>query len=140
MKKSNSFKMHVWLFILFFFAGIFNGFSQEKDNSWVPPPSAEAVVNPYKDSIQLLPHAQKIYLSNCSPCHGKNGKGDGPQAVTCTPSPADHTSDKVQNQSDGSMFWKIARGHTPMVSFKKTVTEAERWELVLYIRSLVKKQ
>jgi hypothetical protein len=43
----------------------------------------------------------------------------------------------VQQQSDGTLFWKITNGNARhgMPSFSK-LPELERWQLVLYIRTL----
>ena len=44
----------------------------------------------------------------------------------------------VQQQSDGTLFWKITNGNLAhgMPSFSK-LPEAQRWQLVLYIRTLM---
>lgn len=34
---------------------------------------------------------KEMYASYCAPCHGRNGKGDGPAAVALTPKPTDLT-------------------------------------------------
>jgi hypothetical protein len=41
-------------------------------------------------------------------------------AVTLKPKPADLTSPGVNNQSDGSFYYKITTGNPPMASYKKT--------------------
>jgi len=43
----------------------------------------------------------------------------------------------VQQQSDGTLFWKITNGNAGrgMPSFSK-LPELQRWQLVLYIRNL----
>jgi hypothetical protein len=43
----------------------------------------------------------------------------------------------VQSQSDGALFWKITNGNPDrgMPSFSR-LPELQRWQLVLYIRSL----
>ena len=51
--------------------------------------------------------------------------------------PADWTSDKVQKQTDGEIFWKLSNGRGAMPPWK-SLPEKERWELVSYIRSLKK--
>ena len=41
---------------------------------------------------------------NCVSFHGAKGKGDGPAAVALNPKPADWTSAKVRDESDGELF------------------------------------
>jgi mono/diheme cytochrome c family protein len=105
---------------------------------WVAPKDAQAVKNPMTSTAPLLADAKVLYTSNCGPCHGEKGKGDGPAAQGLSPKPADHTSAVVQSESDGSLFWKLSEGHNPMPAYKKVFTEQQRWALVLYIRTLAK--
>ena len=105
---------------------------------WNAPASANALKNPLAGNTSVLKDAKILYVNTCSPCHGKNGKGDGPAAASLNPKPADHTSAAVQSETDGSLFWKIGDGHTPMPAYKNSLTDNQRWELVNYIRSLAK--
>jgi mono/diheme cytochrome c family protein len=101
---------------------------------WTAPPEAKATKNPEKG----VGNAKKSVETNCVSCHGAGGKGDGVAAAALPAKPADWTSDKVQSQSDGEIFWKISNGRGPMPPWKH-LPDKERWELVNYIRSLKKK-
>ncbi|MBS1602680.1 MAG: cytochrome c [Bacteroidetes bacterium] len=105
---------------------------------WVAPKDAQSIKNPLVSSPQALAEAKTLYTANCGPCHGEKGKGDGPAAQGLNPKPADHTSAIVQNESDGSLFWKLSEGHNPMPAYNKVFTDQQRWELILYIRSLAR--
>jgi mono/diheme cytochrome c family protein len=105
---------------------------------WVAPNDAANAHNPLTASPTVLADARTIYVANCGPCHGDKGRGDGPAAQALTPKPADHSSALVQNESDGSLFWKLSEGRNPMPSYKKVFTDQQRWELILYIRTLSK--
>jgi len=105
---------------------------------WVTPKTAELVSNPVVSSSAVLADAKKLYITNCAPCHGEKGKGDGPAAQALTPKPADHTSVLVQSETDGSLFWKLSQGRNPMPSYKTILSDQQRWELVCYIRTLAK--
>jgi mono/diheme cytochrome c family protein len=37
------------------------------------------------------------------------------------------------------LFYKISEGNSPMPPYKASLTEAQRWDLVDYIRTLAKK-
>ena len=37
--------------------------------------------------------------------------------------------------TDGELFYKLSQGRKPMPSFKKRLTEDQRWRLVLLLRS-----
>ena len=111
-------------------------FSQSK--TFPSPPSANALVNPVRGNSGATAEGKKIYELYCVTCHGKKGKGDGIAAPGLSKRPADHTSDFVQKQTDGALYWIITEGNNPMPTYKTTLTEAQRWEVVNYIRTLAK--
>jgi mono/diheme cytochrome c family protein len=106
--------------------------------AWSAPAGAADQKNPVVANPSILAEAKVLYAANCGPCHGEKGRGDGPAAQGLTPKPADHSSTLVQNESDGSLFWKMSEGKTPMPAYGKVFTDQQRWELVCYIRSLAK--
>jgi mono/diheme cytochrome c family protein len=104
---------------------------------WIVPEAAKQVVNPLKPSQSDLAAARKLYVDKCAECHGDTGKGDGPQGRTYDPPPKDLTDAAHMNSvSDGELFYKITEGHRPMPAFRKRLTEEQRWQLVLFLRSL----
>ena len=104
---------------------------------WIVPEAAKQVPNPLRPSQANLPLARSWYLDKCAECHGESGKGDGPQARMYDPLPADLSDAQRMNSiSDGELFYKISEGHRPMPGFKKRFTEEQRWQLVLFLRSL----
>jgi len=54
--------------------------------------------------------------------------------------PADFTDAHMMGEmTDGEIFYKITEGRKPMPSFKKRMTEEQRWQLVNYVRTFVPK-
>ncbi|MBI4637206.1 MAG: cytochrome c [Candidatus Rokubacteria bacterium] len=100
---------------------------------WAAPADAKAAKNPVKG----IGGGKKSVETNCASCHGSSGKGDGPAASALPTKPADWTSAKVQAQTDGELFWKIANGRGAMPPWKH-LPDKERWEIVNYIRTLKK--
>ena len=47
------------------------------------------------------------------------------------------TLEKIQKQSDGVIYWKIANGRSPMPGYG-SLTPTQRWDLVNYVRTLKK--
>lgn len=102
------------------------------------PASADGIKNPLKgDEASLIP-GKKIYTQLCVTCHGDKGKGDGIAAPGLPVRPADHTSDFVQKQTDGALFWIITAGNKTMPAYKTALTATQRWQVINYIRTLAK--
>jgi mono/diheme cytochrome c family protein len=109
-----------------------------QSKTWVAPKEAVEVKNPLAGNTEILPYAKVVYTTYCGPCHGSKGKGDGVAAAGLQKKPADHSSDYVQQQTDGALFWMISTGRNPMPTYKALLTDNQRWELVNYIRTLAK--
>jgi len=108
----------------------------QKDKPWVVPEEAKKRKNPLAGSESTLKAAMGIYMDECAQCHGERGKGDGPEAAMHDPSPSDITDTRhMSTVTDGEIFYQISEGRKPMPSFKKRLTEDQRWGLVLLVRS-----
>jgi mono/diheme cytochrome c family protein len=103
---------------------------------WIAPKYADKLKNPLEGDAKAAKEGKSIYTVNCASCHGNKGEGNGPAAAALNPKPKNLTSEKVQSQTDGAIFWKITTGNPPMVSWQKVLTEKQRWSLVDYIRQI----
>jgi len=110
--------------------------SMQQSTEWIAPASAGTVKNPVAPNEQSIAAGKVIYTKNCYDCHGKKGKGDGPKSGDLDKSPKDFTKELFQKQTDGTIFWKITEGRKPMASFKKDLTEEQRWQVLNYVRTL----
>jgi mono/diheme cytochrome c family protein len=95
--------------------------------------------NPVPANANTIALGQKLFVNNCMTCHGPNGKGDGPGAAALEKKPADLAACIRAGATDGELFWKISEGRSPMISWKGSLSETQRWELVNYIKSLAGK-
>jgi len=112
----------------------------QENKPWVIPEEAKARKNPLQPSEAALKSAKALYGENCANCHGDSGKGDGSEAMRYDPKPADFTDAPHMNTvTDGALFYQISQGRKPMPAFKKRMTEDQRWQLVLLVRSLAQK-
>jgi mono/diheme cytochrome c family protein len=108
----------------------------QENKPWVIPEEAKSRKNPLQPSEAALRSARSLYGENCLQCHGKTGKGDGSEALRYDPKPADFTDAPHMNSvTDGALFYQISQGRKPMPAFKRRMTEDQRWQLVLLIRS-----
>lgn len=123
-------------FALFGIAFMYASFAIAQHNSpWIVPESAKQKKNPYLPDKSSLARGKKSYKTECIQCHGKEGRGDGSSAIHIEKTVADLTSDYVQNQTDGELFWKISEGRKPMPLAKRTLTDDQRWDVINYIRT-----
>jgi mono/diheme cytochrome c family protein len=101
------------------------------DPTWRAPEAIAARPNPLGRKPWAAAGGKKLFLRNCVECHDKDGNG------LVKKHSADLQLPVVQQQSDGALFWKITNGNTGrgMPSFSK-LPELERWQLVLFIRTL----
>ena len=108
----------------------------EENKPWIVPPEYKGLKNPLSPSESNLNAARQIYADECAQCHGDRGKGDGPEARSHHPLPADLSDPKrLANVKDGEIYYQISEGRRPMPSFKGRLTEEQRWHLVLLVRS-----
>jgi mono/diheme cytochrome c family protein len=112
---------------------------QTEPAPWVAPDDAKKVKNPVPSNAESLSAGEQLFSDNCVLCHGEKGVGDGPGAKTIKVKPANFTDPKLQaSETDGSLFWKMTNGRGPMPSWRDTLSDQERWQLVNYIRKLGK--
>lgn len=103
----------------------------KSDATWQAPDIAVTRPNPLARNTGAVPGGKKLFLRHCAECHGPDGTGMFKKHS------ADFHLPEVQQQTDGTLFWKITNGNTDhgMPSFSK-LPELERWQLVLYLRTL----
>jgi len=110
--------------------------SMQQAVQWNAPASADAVKNPLAGNAQAIKDGGALFTKQCLMCHGNKGMGDGPVGINLSPRPGNLLLPKAQKMSDGAIFWKITNGKAPMPTFKSSLTETQRWQLVDYIRDL----
>ncbi len=102
---------------------------------WKAPRRASRKKNPISVDAASLKAGKAVFLRECLSCHGASGKGNGPKAAGLNPHPTDLSLPAIWEQSDGAIFWKITKGRTPMPSYKKLLSEEDRWHVINYIHS-----
>jgi mono/diheme cytochrome c family protein len=112
-------------------------FIREQRKPWVVPEEFKKLQNPLLATDSNLNSAREVYADECAQCHGDHGKGDGPEAKMHDPLPADLTdASRMSTVTDGEIFYQITQGRRPMPAFKNRLTQDQRWQLVVLVRSL----
>jgi mono/diheme cytochrome c family protein len=107
-----------------------------QNRPWTVPESARSVKNPIAPSAADLDSIRPIYRDKCASCHGLTGRGDGHDASLYDPKPTDFTDTQHMSAvSDGELYYKLTEGRKPMPSFKKRLTDEQRWRMVLLLRT-----
>lgn len=109
------------------------------------PLTARFAQNPTPDDPATVAYGRALYQANCVVCHGPQGLGDGPAALTLNPRPF-NLQVHVPQHAPGEIFYWISNGipFTAMPGWgvvdpdtgKPKLTEIERWEIVRFLQAL----
>ncbi len=101
-----------------------------------PNVGVTSLLNPSKAQIE---NGEKLFKMDCAPCHGLNGKGDGPAAASLNPKPRDYhaTTGWVNGRLLSEMFKTVSEGipGSAMVSFAAALSSSDRLDIIDYIRA-----
>ena len=101
------------------------------------------VIKVSKPTTDLIAKGRDLFQSNCSSCHGDNGDGNGPAAITLNPKPRNfHSLAGWTNGSKISQIYKTLQDGVPgsaMASFSY-MPPLDRFALIHYVRSFASGQ
>jgi mono/diheme cytochrome c family protein len=103
-----------------------------KAQVWIVPADKQGKLSPFKFTDETIKTGQRLFAVNCMSCHGTPGKGN---YINLVPPPGDPATDKIQHNSDGEIFYKVAIGKGPMPSFKNALSATDIWNLISFLRS-----
>ena len=112
---------------------------EQSKEKWTAPAAEARTKNPVAVNDSSIAAGQKIYLQRCAGCHGKTGKGDGPDAADLGIHPAKLSDAAVQGQTDGELFWKVTVGKKPMPNYRTRLSPTDRWNVINYLRTLARR-
>jgi len=137
-RKSSSTRTAAILLVVLFALAAYFAYTAFTNAFWSIPPEAKQVKNPLSlDPETGAKQIHSVYLDKCTECHGETGQGNGPQAKMYDPRPSNLTDTaRLKEVTDGELFYVISQGHKPMPSYRKKLTDEQRWQLVLLVRYL----
>jgi mono/diheme cytochrome c family protein len=105
-------------------------------------PEQAAMKNPVRFTDFSVEQGKKIFSTQCTMCHGKNGdgKGDADLLAEIKANPPDFTkADTLKNRTDGALFAIINTGSDVMPGQTERMDARHKWDVINYIRSLTGK-
>lgn len=127
-------------------------FLQETNNPPIEPvvsttaeaaPELEGAALTLDVDMGNIENGMALYQKNCTSCHGKGGKGDGPAAVSMRPAPRNLTDHAyMQTLSDEYLYDVITYGGSSvdrsplMPGWGTTFTQEQIVDIMAYLRSL----
>ena len=104
------------------------------------PPATEVPggPGPYPMPVdaQLLDHGRDEYETNCSPCHGLDGYGNGTVVQRGFPAPPSYHIPRLRQASPQYIVDVIENGFGRMYSYAARVRPRQRWAIAAYIEAL----
>jgi len=106
----------------------------------LPPMKLEVMTvklhNPLSPTPENLAQGKERFETNCAPCHGMTGEGNGTVSHLLQHKPANLLTGVSKNLPDGYIYGYIRNGGVWMPSYNEAMSSTERWQTVLYVRDL----
>jgi mono/diheme cytochrome c family protein len=97
--------------------------------------SMAGLSNPTAADARSLDNGRMYYQINCAMCHGDLGDGKGSMAAAGYPYYPSIINESGKGRSDGYLWGIIRNGRGGMPNYAR-IEEADRWDVVNYVRAL----
>jgi cytochrome c(L) len=131
----------VWK-VLMYVRSVYQG-DPSKINWVVPPPvPPEMLAAANQQSGDPLAAGKQIFMQICTPCHGPEGRGDGPASVSLDPKPRNLTDPGYMAPlNDRYLFELISRGgiavgKSPQMPAQTALAAQDIGNVVAYVKTL----
>jgi mono/diheme cytochrome c family protein len=114
----------------FIVAGLF-----AQTTPWDVPADRSAKLSTTAFTDQNRNTGRDLYQANCKSCHGDPGKNN---VIKLVPPPPDPAATQLQQNTDGSLHFKISEGRGAMPSFKNILNSADIWNIIAFLRTFNK--
>lgn len=102
--------------------------------------ASEKLKNPVIADAKSVDQGGKLFAIYCTPCHGKEGKGDGLVGAKLALRPYNLAEQQTRDRSDGFIWGYMTFGGAVMPTYANDLTPTERWHVVNYMRKVVQAQ
>jgi mono/diheme cytochrome c family protein len=128
--------------VLLYVRSVYAG-DPSKINWTVPPPvSAEQLAAAMKPPGDPIAAGKQTFMTICTPCHGQEGKGDGPASVSLDPKPRNLTDPGYMKGLDDRYVFElvsrggVAVGRSPLMPAQPGLSADDIRNVVAYVRTL----
>lgn len=99
--------------------------------------AGEELHNPFAaDNRRARERGSLVFSNFCGVCHGAGGAGNGPVAQRGYPPPPSLLAERARTMKDGQMFHVLTYGQNNMPSYASQLSREDRWNVILYVRTL----
>lgn len=99
---------------------------------WEVPADSNAKLSTAEFAEQNRNTGRDLYQANCKSCHGDPGKNN---VIKLVPPPPDPAATQLQQNTDGSLHYKISEGRGAMPAFKNILNSTDIWNVISFLRS-----
>lgn len=97
----------------------------------------EDLADPVSKTPAAVARGKWLFSIHCAECHGPKGHGHGTMSKVFPPAP-DLRHDSICHRSDGYIYGTITAGGRAMPSLRAGLSQADRWDLVAFVREVQK--
>lgn len=85
-----------------------------------------------------LASGRRLYETDCAPCHGETGAGDGPSSAGMDPPPTAFRGAFLERLAPRQVYNALSHGigGTAMPSYAAAYDERQRWDVAFYVPTL----
>ena len=101
---------------------------------------AQGLKSPLPPTDENLAAGVALYVTHCQACHGGPDAAASPIAKGLSPNAPQLAKDGVEDDPEGTIYWKIAHGirFTGMPAFRPTLSDREIWQMALFAKRMDK--
>lgn len=99
---------------------------------------SKGLASPLASTDDNLPAGISLYVAHCQICHGGPDGTASPLARGLTPAAPQLARDGVEDDPEGTIYWKIKHGIrlTGMPSFGRSLSDREIWHISLFLKHM----
>lgn len=95
------------------------------------------LINPLMASRNNIYRGKELYQLYCKHCHGIHGDSDAPMVREDKYPPPPHFKNRLPHLSDGHIYHTLHFGKNLMPGNEKELNTEQKWQLLMYIKTLI---